>query len=126
MSKQELDQLWELQECQAELRRHVVQLTSQINLAEKERAILDITVNELDKMPEDIRTYVGVGKMFVLRRKENVKSDFVENNSESLKKDQDRKRLRSQFLSKLRENESRIDELADQIEAARAKAGKSR
>ncbi|KAI0566939.1 Prefoldin [Gracilaria domingensis] len=126
MSKQELDQLWELQECQAELRRHVVQLTSQINSAEKERAVLDITVKEIEKMPDDMKTYVGVGKMFVLRQKEKLRSDFVESNAESLKKDQDRKQLRNQFLSKLRENENRIDELADQIEAARAKAGKSR
>ncbi|PXF50001.1 putative prefoldin subunit 1 [Gracilariopsis chorda] len=126
MSKQDLDQLWELQERQAELRRHVLQLTSQINSAEKERTILDVTVQEIDNMPPDVKTYVGLGKMFVLQPKSDLRSDFVHEKNESVKKDEDRKRLRKQFLSKLSENENRIDELADQIEATRAKAANTR
>lgn len=126
MSKQDLDQLWELQERQAELRRHVLHLTSQINSAEKERSILDVTVQEIDNMPPNVKTYFGLGKMFVLQPKSDLRSEFVNENNESLRKDEDRKRLRKQFLKKLSENENRIDELADQIEAARAKAAPNR
>lgn len=122
MSKQEFEQLWELQERQAELRRHVVQLTSQITSGEKERAVLDITIHEMDNMPENMKTYVAAGKMFLLRPKDDLRSDFINGKIESRKRDDDRNRLRTQFLNKLREGEARIDELADQIEVLRAKA----
>lgn len=121
MSKQEIEQLWELQGRQAELRRHVMQLTSQINVAERERTILDITVREMDAMPGDTKTYMAVGKMFALSPKDELRGDLTQAKDESLKKDEGRKSLRDQFMTKLKESENRIDELANQIDASRSK-----
>lgn len=122
MSKQEVEQLWELQGRQAELRRHVMQLTSQINVAERERSILDITVREMDAMPQDTKTYMAIGKMFAFAPKEQLRTQLLQAKDESLKKDEGRGSLRDQFISKLKESEHRIDDLATQIEEARAKA----
>lgn len=126
MSKQELDQLWDLQGRQAELRRHVLQLTSQINSAERERSVLDITVREMDAMSDNTNVYMSVGKMFALTPKEELRAELVRTKDDSLKKDEGRKSLRDQFMVKLKESETRIDELAEQIEAARVKAGTSK
>lgn len=122
MSKAELDQLWELQGRQAELRRHVVQLTSQLNAAERERTVIDITVREMDAMPDHTNMYMGVGKMFVLTPKQEMRDTLTQAKDESLTIDDGRISLREQFLVKLKESEQRIDELAHQIEAARVKA----
>lgn len=122
MSKAELDQLWELQGRQAELRRHVVQLTSQLNAAERERTVIDITVREMDAMPDDTNMYMGVGKMFVLTPKQEMRDTLTQAKDESLTIDDGRISLREQFLVKLKESEQRTDELAHQIEAARVKA----
>lgn len=122
MSKSELDQLWELQGRQAELRRHVLQLTSQLNNAERERNVIDITVREMDAMVDDTNTYMGVGKMFVLTPKQELRSTLESAKQESIKRDEGRISLREQFLIKLRESENRIDEIAQQIEATRSKA----
>lgn len=122
MSQQEIEQLWELQGRQAELRRHVLQLTSQINVAQRERSILDITVRELDSMPSESKVYMAVGKTFALNPKDELRAELVQAREGSLKKDDDRKRLRDQFMNKLRESEDRIDELANQIDLLRSKA----
>lgn len=122
MSKAELDQLWELQGRQAELRRHVVQLTSQLNAAERERTVIDITVREMDAMPDHTNMYMGVGKMFVLTPKQEMRDTLTQAKDESLTIDDGRISLREQFLVKLKESEQRIDELAHQIEVARVKA----
>lgn len=122
MSKSELDQLWELQGRQAELRRHVLQLTSQLSMAERERAVIDISVREMDAMPNDTRMYMSVGKMFVLSSKQQLRTDLLNSKDQSLKRDQGRKSLREQFIQKLRESETRIDEIVDQIDAVRSKA----
>lgn len=122
MSQQEIEQLWELQGRQAELRRHVLQLTSQINVAQRERSVLGITVRELDAMPNESKVYMAVGKMFALNPKDELRSELVQAREESLKKDDDRKRLRDQFVNKLRESEDRIGELANQIDLSRSKA----
>lgn len=121
MSKQELDQLWELQGRQAELRRHVLQLTSQLNNAERERSVIDITMREIDAMPDSTKMYMGVGKMFVFSKKQEMSASLSEAKDESIKRDEGRTSLREQFLVKLKESENRIDELAHQIEAARVK-----
>jgi len=122
MSKQQIDLLWDLQGRQAELRRHVMQLTSQINLAERERSILDVTVRELDAMSDDTNVYMSVGKMFALSPKDELRGDLVRSRDESVKKDDGHKSLRDQFMTKLKESEQRVDEVAAQIEATRAQA----
>lgn len=121
MSKQELDQLWELQGRQAELRRHVLQLTSQLNSAERERSVIDITMREMDAMPDSTNMYMSVGKMFVLTPKQEMHASLSDTKKDSIKRDEGRTSLREQFLVKLKESENRIDELAHQIEATRAK-----
>lgn len=122
MSKSELDQLWELQGRQAELRRHVMQLTSQLSNAERERSIIDITVREMEAMSDNTPVYMSVGKMFVLSPRTDLRSSLITSRNESLKRDDDRRTLRQQFVNKLKEGEVKIDELADQIEAARTRA----
>lgn len=122
MSKQDVEQLWELQGRQAELRRHVMQLTSQINVAERERSILDITVREMDAMPEQTKTYMAIGKMFAFSPKDQLRRELLQAKEESFKKDEGRSTLRDQFVTKLKESENRIDEIAKQIEDSRARA----
>lgn len=122
MSKPELDQLWELQGRQAELRRHVLQLTSQLNVAERERSIIDITVREMDIMSDDTKVYMSVGKMFVASPKHDLMNTLVQSKEDSTKRDQDRTLLREQFINKLKESQQRIDEVADRIEAIRSKS----
>lgn len=122
MSKSELDQLWELQGRQAELRRHVLQLTSQLNNAEQERSVIDITIREMDAMSDDTTVYMSVGKMFVCTPKPELRSNLMETKHESTLRDDGRTSLREQFINKLKESDTRIDELANQIESARVKA----
>lgn len=122
MSKQDVEQLWELQGRQAELRRHVMQLTSQINVAERERSILDITVREMDAMPDQTKTYMAIGKMFAFAPKDQLRGELLQAKEESFKKDEGRSTLRDQFVTKLKESENRIDEIAKQIEDSRARA----
>lgn len=125
MSKSELDQLWELQGRQAELRRHVMQLTSQLNTSERERSIIDITVREMDSMEDDTNTFMSVGKMFVMTPKQELRDFLITDKQECIKRDDGRTTLREQFLVKLKESEYRIDELARQIEAVRVEARSS-
>lgn len=122
MSKQDIEQLWELQGRQAELRRHVLQLTSQINIAQRECNVLDITVRELDAMPKETKVYMAVGKMFALNPKDELRTELVQAREKTLKRDDDRRRLREQFVNKLKESEDRIDELANLIDLSRSKA----
>jgi chaperonin cofactor prefoldin len=107
-----IDQLWELQTRQTELRRHVVQLSSQLSSAAKERDVIDITVREMDRLPADTRTYRVVGKMFVLVGAEDLRSELVDIKNESAKKDDSRFALREQFVAKLKDAESQSEQLA--------------
>lgn len=84
--------------------------------------MIDITVREMDVMPDDTKVYMTVGKMFALTPKDELRGDLIKARHESLTKDDGRKSLRDQFMTKLRESEDRIDELANQIDAARSKA----
>lgn len=102
-----------------------MQLTSQITTAERERSAIDITIKEIDAMADNTRTYMAIGKMFALRPKDELRTELAEAKDESLKKDGGHKDLREQFVNKLRESESRIDELAAQIEATRAKVSQT-
>eukprot|EP00177_Eucheuma_denticulatum_P002830 GFKZ01005074.1.p1 GENE.GFKZ01005074.1~~GFKZ01005074.1.p1 ORF type:complete len:125 (+),score=28.71 GFKZ01005074.1:334-708(+) len=119
MSQQEVEQLWEMQSRQAGFRRHVMQLTSQINVANRERSVFDITVRELDAMPDQTKVYMAVGQMYALSPKDELRADLVKKRDESLRKDDEWKRLRDQFITKLKESEERIDELANQIDVSR-------
>lgn len=121
MSTPEVEQLWELQGQQAQLRRHVLQLTSQLNVAARERGILDITIREMDSMNNQTKVYMAIGKMFALNPKDELKTQLIETRNESMKKDEDRKKLRDKFVARLRDSENRIDELACQIDQSRAK-----
>lgn len=121
MSQQQIEQLWELQTRQSELRRHVVQLTTQLSAGERERAMLDVTVREMDAMPREAKVYKPVGKMFVLAPKEQLRGEFLELKQESTKRDTGRMSLREQFVSKLKDSEKQSEDLAKRIEAARAK-----
>jgi chaperonin cofactor prefoldin len=110
--QQMIDQLWELQTRQTELRRHVVQLSSQLSSAVKERDVIDITVREMDRLPADTRTYRVVGKMFVLVGAEDLRSELVDIKNESAKKDDSRLALRDQFVAKLKDAEYQSEQLA--------------
>ena len=118
MAKSEMEQLWDLQGRQAELRRHVLQLSSQLNSAERERSVIDVTVREMDAMPDNTTVYMGLGKMFVLTERGELRRSLLTTRNESLTKDNDRRSLREQFINKLKEGETKIYKLADSSAAA--------
>jgi chaperonin cofactor prefoldin len=110
--QQMIEQLWELQTRQTELRRHVVQLSSQLTSAAKEREILDITVREMDRLPADTRTYRAIGKMFVLSNAKGLRTELVDIKTDSAKNDESRLALRDQFVAKLKDAEAQSEQLA--------------
>lgn len=124
MAQQDIEQLWELQTRQSELRRHVVQLTSQLNTGERERGMLDLTIREMKNMDAAAKVYKPIGKMFVLTPKDKLHDEFVEVKKESAKRDENRVALREQFVAKLKESESKSEELATKIEVTRTKTRK--
>lgn len=121
MAQQDVEQLWELQTRQSELRRHVVQLTNQLNSGERERAVLDVTLKEMDNIGEDTPVYKPIGKMFVLAPKDKLITDFKQAKSSSAKRDESKLKLREQFVTKLKDSEKMSEDIAEKIEAARKK-----
>lgn len=107
-----IEQLWDLQTRQTELRRHVVQLSTQLSAASKEREVADLTVRELDRLPSSTTTYRVVGKMFVLIDRNTLRSDLTVAKEESLKQDESRTALRDQFVDKLKDAEAQAHQLA--------------
>ncbi len=124
MAQQDVEQLWELQTRQSELRRHVVQLTTQLNSGERERAVLDVTLKEMESITEDTPVYKPVGKMFVLAPKDKLIADFKEAKTNSAKRDESKLKLREQFVSKLKDSEKMSEDIAEKIEATRKKFAK--
>ena len=124
MSQQQIEQLWEQQTRQAELRRHVVALTTQLNVGERERSVMDVTLRSMSEMPSSTKVYKPIGKMFVLSTKEALKEEFEKGVEDSKKRDDGRVALREQFVKKLQDSEVAAEELAKKIEEARAKARK--
>lgn len=109
--------MWELQTRTTELRRHVVQLSSQLSAAQKDRDILTVTTSELDKLPASTRTYRAVGKMFALADRDTLRGDLEESVAESKKRDDARAVLRDQFVGKLKDAEAQADALATAMQA---------
>jgi chaperonin cofactor prefoldin len=113
----QVEQMWELQTRTTELRRHVVQLSSQLSAAAKDRDILTVTVSELDKLPSPTRTYRAVGKMFALADRATLRTDLEDSVAESKKRDEGRAALRDQFVGKLKDAEAQADQLAAVMQA---------
>lgn len=113
----QVEQMWELQNRTTELRRHVVQLSSQLSAAQKDRDILAVTTSELDKLPPSTRTYRVVGKMFALADRDTLRADLLESVAESKKRDDGRGILRDQFVGKLKDAEAQADALAATMQA---------
>jgi chaperonin cofactor prefoldin len=109
--QQMIEQLWELRTRQTELRRHVVQLSSQLSSASKERDILDVTVGELDNLEPGTRTFRAVGKMFVIAQQDVLRKDLVDSKNASAKRDESRVVLRDQFVSKLKDTDAQTEAL---------------
>lgn len=107
-----IEQLWELQTKQAELRRHVVQLSNQINSEKRERQSFQIAVDEMDRLAPDTSTYRAIGKMFVLQDPKELREALVEAGKASEKRDESRQMLRDQFVTKLKDTEEQADQLA--------------
>lgn len=124
MAQQDVEQLWELQTRQSELRRHVVQLTTQLNAGERERGVLDVTLKEMENIGDDTPVYKPVGKMFVLAPKDKLIGEFKEAKLASAKRDEGKLKLREQFVTKLKDSEKKSDDIAEKIEAARKKLAK--
>jgi len=126
MAQQDIEQLWELQTRQSELRRHVVQLSTQLNNGERERAVLDFTLKEMDTISDDkdVPVYKPVGKMFVRAPKKKLVQEFKEAKDESTKRDENKLKLREQFVEKLKDSEKMSEDVAGKIEAARRKNSK--
>lgn len=124
MAQQDIEQLWELQTRQSELRRHVVQLTTQLNAGERERAMLDVTLKGMGSMGDDAKMYKPLGKMFVLAPKSKLEHEFKEAKRDGAKRDEGKLKLREQFVNKLKESEKASEEIAERIEAVRSKSRK--
>lgn len=112
-----MDQLWELQTRTTELRRHVVQLSSQLSSADKERQILGVTLTALDALPENTRTYRAVGRMFALNDRAELRRDLEASCADSEKQSVARTALRDQFASKLKDAEGQAEQLALAMQA---------
>jgi chaperonin cofactor prefoldin len=113
----QMEQMWELQTQTTGLRRHVVQLSSQLSSGQKERDVLAVTVAELDKLPPTTRTFRAVGKMFALAGREALRNDLEEGVAQSKKRDEGRAALRDQFMGKLKDAEAQAEQLAAAMEA---------
>lgn len=124
MAQQDIEQLWELQTRQSELRRHVVQLSTQLNSGERERAVLDFTLKEMDNIEDDVPVYKPVGKMFVVAPKKKLMEEFKQAKDESSERDENKLKLREQFVEKLKDSEKMSEDVAAKIEAARRKNSK--
>lgn len=124
MAQQDIEQLWELQTRQSELRRHVVQLSTQLNTGERERAVLDFTLKEMGNIGDDVAVYKPVGKMFVVAPREKLMEEFRGAKEESSKRDENKLKLREQFVEKLKDSEKMSEDVAGKIEAARRKNSK--
>lgn len=112
-----MEQMWELQTRTTELRRHVVQLSSQLSAGEKDRAIMTVTVSELQKLPPTTRTFRAVGKMFALSERGALCRELEDSVEMSITRDEDRTVLRDQFIGKLKDAESQADQLAAQMQS---------
>lgn len=119
MSQADIEQLWELQTRQSELRRHVVQLSQQLSTGEKERTMLDVTLASMEGMSSTTKMYKPVGKMFVLTPKDKLAEEFRQIQKDSVKRDDNRISLREQFVAKLKDSEKRSEEVAGKIEETR-------
>lgn len=107
-----MDQMWELQTRTTSLRRHVVQLSSQLSAADKDRSIMGVTVDELGKLPSSTRTFRAIGKMFVLAPRDELCKALVDSVAKSKTRDEARLVLRDQFVGKLKDAETQADQLA--------------
>jgi len=115
VDKATMDQMMELQHRTQELRRHLAQISAQLQSAETERAILSLSLKHIEQLPADARTFKPVGKMFVLEGKDKLKEQLGAATKKSLEDSTQKTTLRQQFAAKLRENESQADELIMQV-----------
>mmetsp|Transcript_11378 Transcript_11378/g.34816 ORF Transcript_11378/g.34816 Transcript_11378/m.34816 type:complete len:130 (+) Transcript_11378:257-646(+) len=122
VDKATMDQMMELQHRTQELRRHLAQISAQLQSAETERAILSLSLKHIEQLPADARTFKPVGKMFVLEGKDKLKEQLGAATKKSLEDSTQKTTLRQQFAAKLRENESQADELIMQIQKANTDA----
>jgi prefoldin subunit 1 len=114
--QQMIEQLWELQTRQTELRRHLVQLTNQLSSAAKERDVIDVTIREMEQLPRDTRTYRVVGKMFVVTEPADLRAELLDIKGESERRDEGRLALRDQFVARLKDTEAQADMLASNMQ----------
>lgn len=106
-----MEQLRELQNRSMELRRHLTQLSGQVDAAAHERQALERTLKELSAMKPETETYKVIGKMFLLQSQAELSAQVTAELAEAVSSVESRLKLRSQFVEKLKENESEIEEL---------------
>ncbi|KAJ8908908.1 hypothetical protein NDN08_005610 [Rhodosorus marinus] len=116
LDKATVDQVMELGNRVNEIRRHLSQITMQLQNAERERAIARLSLNHLDQLPETTNTFKPVGKMFVLEDKEGLKQQLNESMKQSAEDSAAKASLRDQFVAKLKENEAQVEELTAQLQ----------
>eukprot|EP00189_Rhodosorus_marinus_P010136 CAMPEP_0184740082 /NCGR_PEP_ID=MMETSP0315-20130426/3064_1 /TAXON_ID=101924 /ORGANISM="Rhodosorus marinus, Strain UTEX LB 2760" /LENGTH=128 /DNA_ID=CAMNT_0027209489 /DNA_START=73 /DNA_END=459 /DNA_ORIENTATION=- len=116
LDKAMVDQVVELGNRVHEIRRHLSQITMQLQNAERERAIARLSLNHIDQLPESTNTYKPIGKMFVLENKEDLKRQLNESMKQSAEDSAAKTSLRDQFVTKLKENEAQVEELTAQLQ----------
>lgn len=113
----QMEQMYELRNRTTSLRRHVINLSSQLSAGDKDRSIMTVTVSELGKLPASTRTFRAVGKMFALTPRDDLCDELEDAVEMSKKRDDGRVLLRDQFAGKLKEAEAAADQLAGQMQA---------
>ncbi|OSX70617.1 hypothetical protein BU14_0709s0001 [Porphyra umbilicalis] len=115
--RNQMEQLRELQNRSMELRRHLTQLSGQVEAAAHERQALERTLKELSAMKPETETYKVIGKMFLLQTQAELTDQVTAELGEAVSSVEMRLKLRSQFVEKLKENELGIEELVASFSA---------
>jgi len=67
----------ELQSKIIETNRILGQVLNKINICKQEKRRNELTINELETIPDTTKTYKAVGKMFLLASKPQIKTEIV-------------------------------------------------
>ena len=70
--------LIQIQQTAIQSRRSLDLSLQQIQAKERERRILQLTIDEITQMPQDVNMYKGVGKMYVVCLSGRVRSNHVQ------------------------------------------------
>eukprot|EP00293_Proteomonas_sulcata_P000672 CAMPEP_0184322340 /NCGR_PEP_ID=MMETSP1049-20130417/124021_1 /TAXON_ID=77928 /ORGANISM="Proteomonas sulcata, Strain CCMP704" /LENGTH=126 /DNA_ID=CAMNT_0026643443 /DNA_START=94 /DNA_END=471 /DNA_ORIENTATION=+ len=74
LSEEQQEQLGALQEKFTAQRKQLVQIHNNMIVFDKEKKRHLLTIDELEKLPEEVKTYKAVGKMFIMEPFSDIKT----------------------------------------------------